>query len=64
MCDNIKKRLVSKPLWISILALIYLVCKNWLGIDIPAWGDISTQILAILCILFGVANNPTDRNNF
>lgn len=64
MREEIKKRLVSKPLWIAVLALIYLVAKNWFGIDIPAWGDISTQILAILCILFGVANNPTDRDNF
>ena len=59
-----RKRLTSKPLWIAVLALIYLVAKNWFGIDIPAWGDISTQILAILCILLGVDNNPTDRDNF
>ena len=59
-----KKRLKSIPLWSSVLALVYLITKNWVGIDIPAWADISSQILAILTILFGVANNPTNKDGF
>jgi uncharacterized membrane protein len=59
-----KERFKSIPLWGAVLALIYLVAKNWFGIDIPAWADISAQILAILTILFGVANNPTNREGF
>ena len=59
-----KERLKSIPLWSACLALIYLIVKNWFGIEIPAWADISTQIIAILTILFGVANNPTNRNGF
>lgn len=58
------ERFKSIPLWSAILALIYLVCKEWIGIDIPAWTDISAQIIAILTIIFGVANNPTDRQKF
>ncbi|MDP4118364.1 MAG: holin [Bacillota bacterium] len=58
------KRLKSIPLWTAVLALIYLVVKNWFGVDIPAWADISSQILAILAIIFGVANNPTDKSSF
>lgn len=61
---DLKNRLKSIPLWASVLALIYLVVKNWFGIEIPAWADISTEILAILTILFGAANNPTDRHHF
>lgn len=57
-------RLKSIPLWASVLALIYLCVKNWAGVEIPGWADISTEIIAILTILFGAANNPTDRNNF
>ena len=57
-------RLKSIPLWGAVLALVYLVCKNWFGWDIPAWTDISAQIIAILTILFGVANNPTDKDGF
>ena len=59
-----KERLKSIPLWGAVLALIYLVAKAWFGFEIPEWADISTQILAILAILFGVANNPVDRENF
>ena len=58
------ERLKSIPLVTSVLALIYLVTKYWVGIDIPGWADISTEILAICTILFGVANNPTDKNHF
>ena len=57
-------RLKSIPLWSAVLALVYLIVKNWVGIEIPGWADISTQIIAILTILFGVANNPTDRSSF
>ena len=58
------KRLKSIPLITAVLALFYLVMKNWFGIDIPAWADISTEIVAICTILFGVANNPTDKKHF
>ena len=57
-------RLKSIPLWTAVLALIYLIAKNWYGVEIPEWANISSQILAILAVLFGVANNPTDRNGF
>ena len=57
-------RLTSIPLWSAVLALIYLICINWFGFKIPAWADISAQIIAILTIVFGVANNPTDRKKF
>lgn len=59
-----KERFKSIPLWTAVLSLIYLLFKNWFGITIPAWADISTQILAILNILFGITNNPVNRNGF
>lgn len=59
-----REKLKSIPLWSSVLCLVFLVSKNWLHIDIPAWEDISTEILLILGILFGVANNPSDRLHF
>ena len=59
-----KERLKSVPLWASVLALIHLVAKNCVGLELPGWADISTEILAILTILFGAANNPTDRKHF
>lgn len=59
-----KERLKSIPLWASVLALVYLMVKNWVGLEIPGWADISTEIIAILTVLFGAANNPTDREKF
>lgn len=59
-----ENRFKSIPLWSAILALVYLVVKYWVGFEIPAWADISSQIIAILTILFGVANNPTNKSNF
>lgn len=58
------ERLKSIPLWSAVLALVYLIVKNWVGVDIPGWADVSAQIIAILTILFGVANNPTNKNGF
>ena len=48
------KTLKNVSLWSAILTLIYLISKNWIGIDIPAWNDISVQVVAILDILLGV----------
>lgn len=58
------KRLKSIPLWSAVLALIYLISKNWFNIEIAGWADISTQIIAILTIIFGIANNPTTKEKF
>lgn len=46
------KILKNASLWSAILTLIYLIAKNWIGIDVPAWEDISTQIVAILSIIW------------
>lgn len=58
------ERLKSIPLCVAVLSLIYLIMKNWFGIDIPAWADISSEIIAILTVLFGIANNPTNKTGF
>ena len=46
-----KKTLKSVPLWSAVLTLVYLIVKNWIGIELPAWDDISTQMMAILSII-------------
>ena len=66
---NLKERLRSIPLWASVLTLIHLVLKNWMGLDIPGWADISSEVIAILAILLGTAGrtngsetHPADRH--
>ena len=46
------KTLKNASLWSAILTLIYLVAKNWIGIEVPGWNDISAQIVAILTIIW------------
>lgn len=48
------KALKNVSLWSAVLTLVYLVVKHWFGIEVPAWKDISTQIVAILSIVLGV----------
>lgn len=64
IAENEQSRWKSLPLWGSILAVIYLVAKEWFGIDIPGWQGISTEILAVLAIVFGTANNPKNKRGF
>ena len=47
-------KLKNASLWSAILALTYLILKNWVGFEIPAWNDISAQLIAVLTIVFGV----------
>lgn len=47
------KILKNASLWGAVLTLLYLIVKNWVGIDVPAWDDISGQIVAILTIIWG-----------
>lgn len=61
---KLKERLKSIPLWASVLALVHLVSKNWMGVELPGWADISSELIAVMAILFGAANNPTDRKHF
>ena len=57
----IRERLRSIPLWASVLTLTHLVMKNWVGLDIPGWADISSEIIAILAILLGSAGKNLGR---
>ena len=62
--DDEQSRLKSIPLWSAVLSMVYLISKNWFGFEIPGWADISTNIVAVLTILFGIANNPKNKNGF
>ena len=45
------KGLKNAPLWGAVLTLTYLIIKNWIGIEVPAWNDIYEQIITILSIV-------------
>lgn len=58
-----KERLKSPVVWLAVLAQICII----LGLFLPDVSDtvkvIGTCIIEI-CTLFGVLNNPTDKENF
>ena len=65
---NIKSRLKSWAVWLSILGAVGVIL-NALGL-LDEWGITSdgwqTMITAVGSILvgFGILNNPTDKQNF
>lgn len=57
---EILKRLKSPVLWISIIGLIYSTVLVPTYPQLPEW----TSIVGYILTIFGITNNPTDRNNF
>ncbi|GFZ33574.1 peptidase C1 [Clostridium zeae] len=60
---DIKSRLKNYGLWVSVIALIPMVCKGF-GLNIlpDNYNEIATAILGIL-VLLGILNNPTTETN-
>ena len=65
---NIKTRLKSWAVWLSILGAVGVIL-NALGlfdrwvITSDAWQNMITAVGSIL-VGFGILNNPTDKQNF
>lgn len=53
-------RLKSPVLWIAVIGLIYSAVLVPTFPQLPEW----TVIVGYICAIFGVANNPADRDNF
>lgn len=54
------KRLKNHIVISSIVSLIYIFIAPKL--NLPDWTLVSSQILAIIYAIFGITNNPTDKN--
>lgn len=54
----------SIPMWMAVMALIYIIFKDWFGIVIPSWEGITSLVISILTILFGIVNSPTTKGGF
>lgn len=65
---NIKIRLKSWAVWLSILGAVGVIFNalglfdRW-GITSDGWQNIITAVGSIL-VGFGILNNPTDKQNF
>lgn len=64
--NNIKEfynRLKASPVLVkSIAATIWTAVAPTLGL--PDWAQVGSIVLAVIYILFGLGNNPTDPQNY
>ena len=65
---NLKERLKSWPLWLSVLGAVGFILNSFgvfekLGIDSTVW-EVCVNSIGTILIMFGVLNNPTDREHF
>lgn len=56
--NNFIDRFTSPVTWLAIFGLIYTILAY--KFDLPEW----TQIVGYVTIIFGITNNPTDKDNF
>lgn len=65
---NIKERLKSWAVWLSVLGAVGVILNATgvfakLGLNDQTWTAVVNAVGTVL-IAFGILNNPTDRNNF
>lgn len=59
---NLRDKLRSWALWLSLAALVVFCAKEFLGVDI---SDTVNGLLDVLCpvlVGFGIINNPNNRS--
>ncbi len=56
---DLLKRLRNPMVISSIVSLLYIFLAPRL--HLPDWALVSSQILAIIYAIFGIASNPTDK---
>lgn len=59
-----KERLKNYGLWVSVAALVALICDSY-GLNIlpPNYTEITTAVLGI-CVMLGIVNDPTTDNHW
>lgn len=65
---NIKNRLKSWAVWVSVLGAVGVILNSLgvfekIGIDSAAF-DVIVNAVGTILIAFGILNNPTDKSSF
>lgn len=63
MKDNMKEKMRSWALWLSIAALVVFCVKQFFGIDLGPVVDEFMEYLLPVLIGFGIINNPNSRGS-
>lgn len=63
-----QNRYKSWALWLSVAGAVWVILSAFgvtdkIGIDLAGWNKLVDAIGSIL-IVFGICNNPTDKENF
>lgn len=61
---QLKEKLKSWALWLSLAALIVFLVKTFCHIDIADWMNDFLNVLLPVLVAFGVVNNPDVRDHF
>lgn len=59
-----KERLKSPVVWLSVLAQICIILAFFIPNDINDMVKVIGTAVIEICTLFGILNNPTERNEF
>lgn len=60
---NIKEKLQSKVVWVAAIPLIGNLIAMYSGVAGEKFTNIATTVVTLLA-LFGILNNPNDKDNF
>lgn len=58
--DRIKEKLMSKVVWVTAIPIIASLVAKYCGVDVQE----DLMSIVMLLALFGILNNPNDRENF
>lgn len=61
--QNFKEKLQSKVVWLTAIPLIASLIAIWCPGVSEQFTQVATTIVTLLA-LFGILNNPNDRENF
>jgi uncharacterized membrane protein len=59
--NNIKDKLKSWALWVSLAALVVFCVKEFTGVDISGTINGLLDVLLPVLVGFGIINNPNNR---
>ena len=62
MREKFFERFRSWALWLAIAALVVFCVKETTGVDISETVDEFMNLLLPVLIVFGIVNNPTNKN--
>lgn len=58
-----QNRFSSRVAWLSVFCVLYFAGKVFLGEKMPNTQQVG-EIVALAAVVYGIFNDPTDKNNY